>query len=42
MSLVYCHHCDRNVDTDFEAEHFLDIDQTICVKQIKEAKEEIE
>lgn len=22
MSMVYCEHCDKNIDTDYEAEHF--------------------
>lgn len=23
MSVVYCHECDKHIDTDFEAEHFI-------------------
>ena len=22
MSIVYCHYCDKHIDTDFDAEHF--------------------
>lgn len=22
MSIVYCHECDKNIDTDFNQEHF--------------------
>ena len=22
MSVVYCHHCDRHIDTDHDEEHF--------------------
>ena len=22
MSVVYCHDCDKHIDTDFDAEHF--------------------
>jgi hypothetical protein len=24
MSMIYCHVCDKNIDTDFNAEHFED------------------
>lgn len=26
MSMQYCHTCGRNVDTDYGAEHFIDVD----------------
>jgi len=22
MSIIYCHYCDKHIDTDFKAEHF--------------------
>jgi hypothetical protein len=33
MSMIYCHVCDKNIDTDFNAEHFED---NHAVKEIKE------
>jgi len=24
MSVIYCEKCDKQIDTDFEAEHFID------------------
>lgn len=33
MSIVYCSFCDKNIDTDFDAEHFVDLDFEVCTEQ---------
>lgn len=32
MSVIYCEKCDKQIDTDFEAEHFMD-NQSISVEK---------
>lgn len=33
MSVIYCHDCDENIDTDFNAEHF-DYETGACVEEL--------
>lgn len=33
MSVIYCHNCDTNVDTDFNAEHF-DYETGECMEEL--------
>lgn len=37
MSVVYCHYCDKQIDTDFHAEHF---DDDLNCEIEKETKEQ--
>jgi len=36
MSIVHCNHCNKDIDTDFEAEHFIP-DTEHCLIQVEEA-----
>lgn len=41
MSIVYCEYCDKHIDTDFNAEHFVDEDgedSEICIEQQEDDK----
>jgi len=31
MSIVYCSYCNKGIDTDFDAEHFVDEDMEDCI-----------
>ena len=33
MSIVYCHYCDKHIDTDIDAEHFLEGGDFECVEE---------
>lgn len=36
MSIVHCNHCNKDIDTDFDAEHFVP-DTEHCLIQVEEA-----
>jgi len=31
MSIVHCNHCDRQIDLDYNVEHFVNDDFTVCI-----------
>jgi len=33
MSIIYCDYCQRNIDTDFDAEHFDAGDDFTCIEE---------
>ena len=40
MSIVYCHNCNKNVDTDFNVEHFTEDEECIKSQEIMVNKAE--
>jgi len=36
MSMMYCEHCDRMIDTDHDAEHFTDEPHQVCIELVKD------
>ena len=45
MSIVRCDHCDKNIDTDYDAEHFKDgteqCSKQVYVELLRQVKKEI-
>jgi len=33
VSVVYCHYCSKHIDTDFDAEHFIDGEEDNCIQK---------
>lgn len=44
MSIMYCHYCDQNIDTDYNAEHFIINEDTAevisCINEEQDKEEE--
>lgn len=40
MSIQYCDYCDKNIDTDFDCEHFDCSDDYACIYEQAEEEED--